>query len=336
MMRAFTLARRPDGLPRPEDFTLVERPVPDPGPGEVVVAASHLSLDPYMRGRMDDVKSYAPSVALGGVMTGEGVGRVLASRAEGIAEGDLVVGPTGWATHAALPGNAVRRLDAALPPSTALGVLGMPGFTAWVGLKRFADLAPGQTLAVSAATGPVGSMVGQIARARGLRTVAVAGGAAKCAAAVETFGFDAAVDHRAHDGPGAMQAALAQAAPDGVDVYWDNVAGQTLEAMLPLMNEQGRVVVCGTIAWAGGRGASGAAALPAAWRAILVKRLRVSGMIVFDHWDAFPDFLSEMTPEVAAGRIAYTEDVTQGFEAMPEAFIALLQGKLSGKAIVAV
>jgi NADPH-dependent curcumin reductase CurA len=335
-MRAITLARRPSGLPVPEDFALVERPLPAPGPGEVLIAASHLSLDPYMRGRMDDVKSYAEPVAIGGVMTGEGVGRVIASRADSVAEGDLVIGQTGWASYAVLRGDAVRVLDDGLPPSTALGVLGMPGFTAWTGLRKYGLPKAGETLVVGAATGPVGSLVGQLAKTKGLRVIAVAGGAEKCALAVEQFGFDAAVDHRSHDNAEAMRGALAEAAPEGVDIYWDNVAGRTLEAVLPLMNQGGRVPVCGTIAWTGGRAAESAASLPAAWRAILVKRLSVQGFIIFDHYEDFPDFLADMTPRIASGAISFLEDVTQGLENMPAAFIGLLQGRNRGKAIVAV
>ena len=335
-MRAITLARRPNGLPTTDDFAMVTGPVPDPAPGQVVIATSHLSLDPYMRGRMDDVKSYAPSVDIGGVMTGEGVGRVVASRDASVPEGALVIGQTGWASHAVLPASDVRMLDDALPPSTALGVLGMPGFTAWTGLRKFGHPKAGETLAVSAATGPVGSLVGQLAKAAGLRTIAVAGGADKLTLAQEAFGFDAAVDHRGYSDAGTMSEALAKAAPDGVDIYWDNVAGQTLEAMLPVMTTGGRVIVCGTIAWAGGRPASSAMALPATWRTILVKRLTVQGLIIFDHYDAFGEFLADMTPRVAAGDIRFVEDVTDGLDGMVAAFIGLLQGKNRGKAIVAV
>lgn len=333
-MRCVTLARRPSGMPVPEDFSLDSRPLPDPAEGEALVEVSHLSLDPYMRGRMDDVKSYAPSVAIGGIMTGQGVGRVLISRAEGLAPGDTVTGMTGWASHAALPGDQLRKLDPGLPVTTALGVLGMPGFTAWTGLRDFGHPAPGQTLVVGAATGPVGSLVGQLAKAAGMRTVAVAGGPEKCAFAHDTFGFDAAIDHRAHDDAGSLRAALADACPDGVDIYWENVGGKLLEAVLPLMNTHGRIPVCGTIAWYGGVDDS-ADRLPGAWRSVLVKRLRISGFIIFDHWDRFPEFLADMAPRVAAGDIAFLEDVAQGLDGAPEAFIGMLQGRNRGKQIVA-
>ncbi|MBS0125238.1 NADP-dependent oxidoreductase [Thetidibacter halocola] len=334
-MRRITLARRPQGMPVPQDFALDTAPLPNPAEGEVLVAVEWLSLDPYMRGRMDDVRSYAPSVGLGEVMTGQGTGRVLASRAPGFAAGDQVTGITGWASHAVLPAPGLRKLDAGLPPSTALGVLGMPGFTAWTGLREYGRPKAGETLVVGAATGPVGSLVGQLARAAGLRTVAVAGGPEKCRLATETFGFDAAIDHRAHDDASSLRKALAQAAPDGVDIYWENVGGKTLEAVLPLMNTHGRIPVCGTIAWYGG--ADGAQdRLPMAWRAILVKRLHVHGFIIFDHWQHFPEFLADMAPKVAAGEIAFLEDVADGLENAPEAFIGLLQGRNRGKQLVRV
>lgn len=334
-MRRVTLARRPKGMPVPEDFAIETVPLPQPQAGEVLVAVTHLSLDPYMRGRMDDAKSYAPSVGLGKVMTGQGVGRVVASNADGFAEGDMVTGMTGWASHAVMPGEQLRKLDEALPTTTALGVLGMPGFTAWTGLREYGRPKTGETLVVGAATGPVGSLVGQLAKAAGLRTVAVAGGADKCRLATETFGFDAAVDHRAHEDAASLRRALADAAPDGVDIYWENVGGKLLEAVLPLMNTHGRIPVCGTIAWYGGVEDS-ADRLPATWRAILVKRLSIDGFIIFDHWDSYPEFLREMAPKVAASEIAFLEDVAQGLDTAPEAFIGMLQGRNRGKQIVAI
>lgn len=328
------LARRPQGHPVPEDFDLRTEPMPEPGEGEVLVEVSHLSLDPYMRGRMDDVKSYAPSVEIGGTMTGQGVGRVLASQAEEFSEGDLVTGMTGWASHACLPGSELRTLSDDLPPSTALGVLGMPGLTGWVGLKRFGMPKAGETLVVAAATGPVGSMVGQLAKAAGLRTVAIAGGPEKCALARDTFGFDAAIDHRAHDTASDLRKAIAAEAPDGVDIYWENVGGKVLEAVLPLMNTHGRIPVCGMISWYGGVDGDGTDRLPQMWRAVLVKRLRVSGFIIFDHWDDYPAFLKEVGPKVAKGEISYLEDVAEGLENMVPAFISMLKGGNMGKQIV--
>ena len=333
-MSRITLARRPKGAAVPEDFKLESQALPTPATGEVLIEVTHLSLDPYMRGRMDDVKSYAPSVDIGGTMTGQGVGRVLESAADGFAQGDMVTGMTGWASHACLPGSELRKLDPSLPPSTALGVLGMPGLTGWVGLNEFGKPKAGETLVVGAATGPVGSMVGQLAKQMGLRTIAIAGGTEKCRLATETFGFDAAIDHRAHDDATSLRDAIAKEAPDGVDIYWENVAGKVLEAVMPLMNVHGRIPVCGMIAWYGGANIADDNQLPAMWRSILVKRLQVSGFIIFDHWDQYPAFLKDVAPKVAANEIAYLEDVAEGLENAPEAFIAMLKGGNTGKQIV--
>lgn len=333
LMRRIALARRPSGMPVAEDFSLETDPVPAPAAGEVLIEVSHLSLDPYMRGRMDDVKSYAPSVDIGGTMTGQGVGRVVASNADGFAPGDLVTGMTGWASHAVLPATELRKLDESQSPSTALGVLGMPGFTAWTGLREYGRPKAGETLVVGAATGPVGSLVGQLAKAAGLRTVAVAGGPEKCRLAIEKFGFDAAVDHRAHPDASSLRAALATAAPDGVDIYWENVGGKLLEAVLPLMNTHGRIPVCGMISWYGGADST-LDRLPMVWRSVLVKRLQVSGFIIFDHWANFPQFLAEIAPKVANGEVSFQEDMADGLENAPAAFMAMLTGGNTGKQIV--
>ena len=333
LMRRIALARRPSGMPVAEDFSLETGPIPTPAAGEVLIEVTHLSLDPYMRGRMDDAKSYAPSVAIGGTMTGQGVGQVTASNAEGYAVGDMVTGMTGWASHAVLPAADLRQVDDTLPPSTALGVLGMPGFTAWTGLREYGRPKAGETLVVGAATGPVGSLVGQLAKAAGLRTVAVAGGPEKCQLALDTFGFDAAVDHRAHPDARSLRKALAEAAPDGVDIYWENVGGKLLEAVIPLMNTHGRIPVCGTIAWYGGA-EDVADRLPMVWRAVLVKRLQVSGFIIFDHWANFPTFHDQLALKVAMGEIAFLEDIAEGLESAPAAFISMLTGGNTGKQIV--
>jgi len=332
-MSCVTLARRPSGSPVPGDFALETRVIPGPFEGEVLIEVTHLSLDPYMRGRMDDAKSYAPSVDIGGTMTGQGVGRVLTSTTDAFAVGDMVTGMTGWASHACLPSSELRKLDASVPPSTALGVLGMPGLTGWVGLHKFGRPQNGETLVVGAATGPVGSMVGQIAKRLGLRTIAVAGGAEKCRIATETFGFDAAIDHRAHDDAQSLRKAIADVAPDGVDIYWENVGGKVLEAVMPLMNTHGRIPLCGMVAWYGGANMADTNQLPGMWRSILVKRLQVSGFIIFDHWDEYPAFLSDVAPQVASGDIAYLEDVAEGLDAMPQAFIDMLKGGNVGKQI---
>ncbi|MFP7569887.1 NADP-dependent oxidoreductase [Marivita sp. S2033] len=333
-MSRITLARRPEGAPVQDDFKLETGALPEPGKGEVLIEVTHLSLDPYMRGRMDDAKSYAESLEIGDTMTGQGVGRVLKSNADDFAEGDTVTGMTGWASHATLPASVLRKLDGSVPASTALGVLGMPGLTGWVGLHKYGNPKAGETLVVGAATGPVGSMVGQLAKSLGLRTVAIAGGEEKCRIATETFGFDAAIDHHAHDDAKSLRAAIAEAAPDGVDIYWENVAGQLIEAVLPLMNVHGRIPICGMVAWYGGDNIAEENQLPAMWRSILVNRLQVTGFIIFDHWDEFPEFLADVGPKVEAGEISYLEDVAEGLENAPEAFIAMLKGGNMGKQVV--
>ncbi len=336
-MRRIVLASRPEGQPKPENFRLETVDLPAPGEGEMLVRTIWQSLDPYMRGRMDDVKSYAPSVGIGEVMTAGCVAEVVASNGGRFSEGDIVVGPVGWASHAVTDGAGFRKVDPAIAPiSTALGVLGMPGMTAWVGLNDIAQARPGETIVVSAATGAVGSLVAQLARQKDMRVIGVAGGAEKCAFAVEELGCDTCLDHRAAADAKALRAQIAAAAPDGVDVYYENVGGKTLEAVLPCMNTFGRIPVCGMIAWYSGQGAAEAMRLPAAWRAILTKRLRVQGFIIFDHSDRAGAFLSEVAPMVADGRIRYRETVTEGLENAPRAFIEMLRGGNFGKQLVRV
>jgi NADPH-dependent curcumin reductase CurA len=336
-MTRVTLAARPRGMPTPADFRIETAPVPAPPEGAFLARSLWLSLDPYMRGRMDDAPSYAPPVPLGGVMEGEAVAEVAASRHPDYRPGDTVLGRFGWATHALSDGTGVRRVDPALGPvSTALGVLGMPGHTAWVGLTEIAAVRAGETIVVSAATGAVGSLACQLARARGLRVIGVAGGAEKCAWAVEALGCHACLDHRAAPDAAALSAQVAAAAPGGVDVYFDNVGALTLAAVLPVMNPRGRIAVCGTIRWAGGRGADEGPTAPAAWRAILTRRLTARGFIVFDHEDSRPAFLSEVAPLLRAGRIVFRESVAEGIEAAPGALIGLLEGRNFGKQLVRV
>ena len=334
-MRRVVLAARPEGRPTEGHFRLEEGPVPEPGEGEVLVRVGWLSLDPYMRGRMDAGPSYAAPVEIGATMEGGAVGEVVASRSD-VPVGATVLGQLGWATHAVAPAKAVRVLDPSVaPPRTFLGALGMPGFTGWHGLSAIGRPREGETLVVGAATGPVGSMVGQLARARGLRAVGVAGGPEKCAMAVEDLGFDACLDHRAHDARG-LRAALKEACPEGVDVYFENVGGDTLEAVLPLMNAGGRIPVCGMVAWYDGAPGGGRDRLPLAWRSILVKRLAVQGFIISDHWDRLPEFLAEVGPMVATGRVRVLEDVAEGLEAAPAAFLSMLRGGNRGKQLVRV
>ena len=337
-IQRIVLASRPDGAPCSENFTLEQVPMPALADGQFLVRVIYLSLDPYMRGRMDDAKSYAPPVAIGGVMVGGAVAEVVDSKHAGFAAGDLVVGSFGWCSHAVSDGDGVRKIDPHLAPiSTALGVLGMPGFTAYVGLKLHGRPQPGETLVVGAATGAVGSVVGQLAKLQGLRVVGVAGGAEKCALAVEAFGFDACLDHRAPE----FEEQLARACPDGVDVYFENVGGRTLKAVLPLMNQSGRIPVCGMISWyndgALGQGAlDDPGALPRLWGTILVRRLAVTGFIVSDHVGHFGDFAREVGAHFRDGRISYRETITDGLEHAPEAFIALFRGANVGKQLVRV
>lgn len=337
-MRRITLASRPDGAPSPENFKLEEGPIPTPGEGEVLIRTHFMSLDPYMRGRMDDAKSYADPVPIGGTMEGGGVGEVIASNAPGFEPGDFAMGMCGWATHAVADARMLRKVDPTLVPiTTSLGVLGMPGLTGWFGLMEHGRPKESETLVVAAATGPVGSIVGQLAKSLGLRTVGIAGGADKCKLATEKFGFDACIDHRAHDAK-SLKAALQEACPKGIDIYFENVGGKVLEAVLPLMNNHGRIPLCGMIAWynAGGLGAGADATLsaPALWRTVLVRFLSVNGFIISNHFDRFPEFLRDVAPKVADGTISYEEDITEGLENAPQAFIDLLTGGNTGKALV--
>ena len=243
--RRIVLASRPVGEPKPTDFRLESAPASEPGPGQVLLRTLWLSLDPYMRGRMSDAKSYAKPVGIGEVMTGGIVGEVVRSSDPKFAPGDLALGMGGWQEYAVVDGKELRKVDpAAAPPSTALGVLGMPGMTAYTGLLNIGQPKPGETVAVAAATGPVGSLVGQIAKLRGCRAVGIAGGADKCRALIEEFGFDAAVDHRAPDFPEKLKAAC----PKGIDVYFENVGGAVWDAVFPLLNDFARIPVCGLIA----------------------------------------------------------------------------------------
>ena len=340
-LQHITLASRPTGAPTRENFALETAPIPTPGDGEILVRVHYISLDPYMRGRMDDSKSYAASQPLGGTMEGGSVGEVIASNVDAFKPGDFAFGPFGWTTHAVADARQCRKVDPdAASITTSLGVLGMPGFTGWYALKEFGRPKAGETLVVAAATGPVGSMVGQLAKSMGLRAVGIAGGADKCAMAVETFGFDACLDHRAYPDARSLRDALKQACPDGVDIYFENVGGKVLEAVMPLMNAHGRVPVCGMISWynAGGLGAGAETAMsvPALWRGILVNHLSVNGFIISNHWDAFPAFIADVAPKVASGDIKVVEDIAQGLDSAPDAFIGLLEGRNVGKQIVKV
>lgn len=336
-MKQIVLAERPKGFPTDANFRLEEQPLPTPGEGEVLVAVKYMSLDPYMRGRMDDGPSYAAPVPVGGRMEAGAVGEVIASNHPKFAVGDHAFGMFGWTTHGVLPGDQLRKVDPAQAPiQTSLGVLGMPGFTAWAGMTAYSKMKAGETLVVGAATGPVGSMVGQLAKQAGLRVVGVAGGADKCKMAVETFGFDACIDHRGKDAK-AMRDALAAECPKGIDIYFENVGGPTLGGVIPLLNLHARVIICGMIAWYSGEtDETGSMPLQKLWRYSLVKRLTIQGLLQTDHVARFGEFLKEVGPKVGSGEIAYVEDVAEGLENAPQAFMGLLKGKNVGKLVVKV
>lgn len=327
--RQIVLKSRPEGLPTPANFALVESPMPEPGDHEVLIRILWLSLDPYMRGRMAAAKSYAAPVPIGGVMVGGTVGRVLASRDPRFGAGDLVVGPGGWQEYAAVQARAARKVDPTVAPvSTALGVVGMPGMTAYVGLLDIGQPRAGETVVVSAASGAVGSVVGQIAKIKECRAVGIAGGSKKCEYVVKTLGLDACVDRRAPN----FAEALAAACPDGVDVYFENVGGAVQEAVWPLLNEFARIPICGLIAQY-----NDAVPRPGPnFRSVLSKRLTVRGFIVGDHASRWDDFFRDVSAWVLDGRIKYREDIVEGLERAPEAFIGQLQGRNFGKLLVRV
>jgi hypothetical protein len=323
------LRRRPQGEPTPDDFEIREAPVPEPAEGEVLVRARFLSLDPYMRGRMSDAKSYAKPVEIGAVMEGQTVGEVAASRVPGFAPGDAVLGGYGWQRFSAVPAARLTRVDPAEAPlSASLGVLGMPGLTAWVGLEDIGQPKAGETVVVSAASGAVGQVVGQIAKLRGCRVVGVAGGKAKCGFATGELGFDACVDHR-----GDLKAQLDAACPDGIDVYWENVGGAVQAAVFPRLNDFARMVMCGMIAEYNDTSPRPGPNLMACVR----KRLRIQGFIVSDSgWQRYGQFRAEMLGWMRDGRLKWREDVVDGLRAAPQAFIGLLKGANFGKLVVRV
>jgi len=331
--RRLVLARRPVGQPQETDFRMEQEPVPAAGPGQVLLRTIWLSLDPYMRGRMSDAPSYVPPVAIGGVMTGGTISEVLESHVDGLNPGDLVEGRSGWQGYAAMDAKDLRKLErGTLPPSTALGVLGMPGMTAYFGLLEIGQPKAGETVVVAAASGPVGSMVGQIAKLRGARAVGIAGGEEKCAY-VRSLGFDDCIDHRGPD----LGARLAQACPKGIDVYFENVGGNVWDAVFPLLNRFARIPVCGLVAQYNQTAASpGPDRLAGLMRAVLTKRLNIRGFIVFDFASQEAEFLREARAWVEAGQVRYREDVVEGLEQAPAAFIGMLHGKNFGKLLVRV
>ena len=327
--REIRLAARPRGAPVASDFELAEVELPDPGDGEIVVRNAYVSVDPYMRGRMNDAKSYVPPFALGEPLRGGAVGQVIASRNDRWPEGAWVQHDLGWREAAVLDGRGVRAVDPAVAPvSTALGVLGMTGLTAYVGIDDIGGVGEGDTVFVSGAAGAVGSLAGQLARLRGARVIGSAGSAEKLAW-LEELGFDAAFDY--HETT--PRAALRDLAPDGIDVYFDNVGGETLEAAIGALERHGRIVACGSIA---GYNATEPVPGPRNMFMVVTKRLRMQGFIVFDHFDRLGAFLAEVAPRVADGTIGYRETIVDGIERAPEAFLALFSGENVGKMLVRV
>ena len=333
--RQLVLAERPRGAPTKDTLNMVESTIPTAGDNQMLLRTEYLSLDPYMRGRMSDAPSYAAPVEIGGVMVGGTVARVITSNLAGFAPGDWVLSFNGWQDYALSDGAGVTNLgQSPAHPSWALGILGMPGFTAWAGLTRIGAPKPGETIVVAAATGPVGATVGQIGKLMGCRVVGVAGGPEKCAWAVNQLGFDACVDHKAGDFAKQLQAAI----PDGIDIYFENVGGKVLDAVVPLLNPNARVPVCGIISQ------YNATALPDGpdrmnWLMgqILRKKIKMQGFIIFDDFaHLYPEFSGQMTGWIKAGKIRYREEIIDGLEAAPAAFIGLLNGENFGKRVIRV
>ena len=327
------LDNRPTGEAVASNFMLVSSDTPPLQEGQVLVRHHYLSLDPYMRGRMNDAKSYAAPQPLGQVMQGGAAGEVVESRSPKFQPGDKVVGMGGWQEYSVVnadqPG-ALRKVDTThVPLSHYLGAVGMPGVTAWYGLVKIIEPKAGQTVVVSAATGAVGSAFGALAKARGCRAVGIAGGPEKCKYAVDELGFDACIDYKVHADAASLSKALKDACPDGIDGYFENVGGMVLDAVLTRMNAFGRIALCGMIAGYDGQ------PMPLAYPAlILTNRLKVQGFIVSEHMEVWPEALKELGSLVGTGKLRPRESVAQGIEAAPEAFLGLLKGKNFGKQLV--
>src|SRR5215472_1240679 len=325
--RQVLLRQRPTGAPTPADFEIAEAPLPEPGEGEVLVRGIFLSLDPYMRGRISGQRSYARPVEVGAVMEGRVVGEVARSRDPDFREGDFVLGGYGWQLYSAVPGQELRKLDPAEAPlSTALGVLGMPGLTAYVGLDEIGKPQRGETVVVSAASGAVGAVVGQLAKRAGARVVGIAGGADKCRWVEGELGFETCIDHRSAD----LGAALDHACPNGIDVYWENSGGAVQQAVFPRLNDFARKVMCGMVAEYNDVEPRPGPNLMSAVR----KRIKIEGFIVGDRWQRFAEYRAMAAPLLKSGALKYREDIVDGLERAPEAFIGLLQGRNFGKLIV--
>lgn len=326
----FVLVSHPQGEPTDADFRFEDIDVTDPQPGEILVRSQYLSLDPYVRGRISGVVSYATPIPLGAVPPGDAVGVVEVSNDDAFEPGDVVLANIGWQTHGVVPASSARKLDPAIAPvTTALGVLGMPGMTAYAGLLTLGQPKPDETVVVAAATGPVGSLVGQLAKLKGARAVGIAGGAAKTEFLMTELGFDAAVDHRADDLPDR----LAAAAPNGIDVYFENVGGKVFDAVLPLLNQHARMPVCGLVS--SYNATQPPPSLPGSlMRSVLSKSLTIRGFIVYEFWDQFDQFVSEVSAGIREGKIRYREDIVDGFGNTPQAFAGMLRGENFGKLII--
>ncbi len=320
------LAARPQGAVKESDFNIVETDIPQPKDGEVLVRNHYLSLDPYMRGRMDDAKSYAASQALGEVMIGGTVGEVVESKNPKFKTGDMVVGMFGWQQYGVSNGAGLMKVDTThIPASVYLGSVGMPGVTAWYGLTQIGEPKPGETVVVSAASGAVGSVVGQLAKLKGCRAVGIAGGQAKCDYVVKELGFDACIDYKKDTWFVDFKAAT----PNGVDIYFDNVGGEILDNVLRRMNAFGRIPLCGLISQYNGE--------PYGFkniRSFLMNRIKLQGFIVSEHMEIWPEALKELGGYIASGKLKYRETVAQGIESAPKAFMGLLKGENFGKQVV--
>lgn len=332
--RRYVLASRPTGKPTQDNFRLESVPVPQPGDGEVLLRTRYLSLDPYMRGRMNAGESYAARVELGQTMVGGTVSEVVTSRNAAYKKGELVSGFAGWQDYALSNGGDLMKLDTRIAkPSYALGLLGMPGLTAYVGLLDIGEPKPGETVVLAASTGAVGSVVGQIAKLKGCRVVGIAGAQEKCKYAVEELGYDACISHYDAD----MASQLREACPDGIDVYFENVGGSSWEAVMPLLNNHARVPVCGLIAhYNQTELPSGPDRMSILQGMILQRSVRMQGFIVSDYRDRIPAFIGDMAGWLASGKMKYREHMVDGLENAPEAFLGLFKGANFGKLVVRV
>ena len=332
MNRQILLASRPVGFPKESNFNLVETAVPAPGEGQILVRSIYLSVDPYMRGRMNDVKSYAAPVAIGGVMGGGVVGTVVQSNNPSFKEGDIVEGRFGWQDYATSDGQGVRKIDPGIAPiSTALGVLGMPGLTAYFGLLEIANPKPGETVVVSGAAGAVGSLVGQIAKIKGCRAIGIAGADDKVAHLTGELGFDGGFNYKT---AGDYTAKLKELCPKGIDVYFDNVGGEITDAVLSRINTGARISVCGQISQYNLENPELGPRL--VLTSLLVKQARAEGFLVFQFIDRYPEGISQMATWLREGKLKYKEDIEEGIENTPRAFIAMLKGRNTGKQLVKV